>query len=84
MFIGHFAVGFAARKFAPQASLGALLAAPLLLDLLWPIFLLIGWEQVRIVPAPPNETALAYFALSAWIVIPWVWWFDRHRTPDRR
>jgi membrane-bound metal-dependent hydrolase YbcI (DUF457 family) len=48
MFIGHFAVGFAAKKFAPRTSMGALLAAPLLLDLLWPVFVLLGWEQVRI------------------------------------
>jgi len=30
--------------------LGALIAAPILLDLIWPIFLLLGWEQVSIVP----------------------------------
>lgn len=52
MFIGHYAVGLAAKKFAPRASLGVLIAAPLLLDLLWPIFLLIGWEQVSIQPNP--------------------------------
>lgn len=50
MFIGHFAVGFASKRFAPQASLGALVAAPLLLDLLWPVFLLTGLERVRIAP----------------------------------
>jgi hypothetical protein len=50
MFIGHFAVGLASKRFAPQSSLGALIAAPILLDLLWPIFLLRGWEQVAIVP----------------------------------
>ena len=50
MFLGHYAVGLAAKKFAPQASLGALIAAPILLDLLWPIFLLLGWEHVSIVP----------------------------------
>lgn len=49
MFIGHYAVGFAAKKFAPNSSLGALMAAPILLDLLWPIFLLTGWEHVSIV-----------------------------------
>ncbi len=27
MFIGHLAVGFAAKRFAPQASLGALIGA---------------------------------------------------------
>ncbi len=48
MFIGHFAVGFAAKKFAPRTSLALLLAAPLFLDLLWPWFLLLGWEHVRI------------------------------------
>jgi hypothetical protein len=52
MFIGHYAVGFAAKKFAPSASLGVLMAAPILLDLLWPIFLLIHWEQVAIEPNP--------------------------------
>jgi hypothetical protein len=50
MFIGHYAVGLAAKKFAPGASLGALIAAPILLDLMWPIFLLLGWEHVSIVP----------------------------------
>jgi len=50
MFIGHHAVGFALKRAAPRTSLGALMAAPLLLDLLWPMFLLLGWEQVRIDP----------------------------------
>jgi hypothetical protein len=48
MFIGHYAVGLAAKKVAPRASLGVLMAAPILLDLLWPIFLLLGWESVSI------------------------------------
>jgi hypothetical protein len=50
MFIGHYAVGLASKKAAPQASLGVLIAAPILLDLLWPIFLLIGAEHVVIQP----------------------------------
>lgn len=49
MFVGHYAVGLAAKRFAPRTSLGALIAAPILLDLLWPIFLLLGWEHVSIV-----------------------------------
>ena len=49
MFVGHYAVGLAAKQFAPRTSLGVLIAAPILLDLLWPIFLLIGWEHVSIV-----------------------------------
>jgi len=50
MFIGHYAVGLASKKAAPHASLGVLIAAPILLDLLWPIFLLIGSEHVVIQP----------------------------------
>ena len=50
MFIGHYAVGLASKKLAPRASLGALIAAPILLDLLWPVFLLLGWEHVSIEP----------------------------------
>src|SRR4051812_26582715 len=50
MFIGHYAVGLAAKKFSPDSSLGALIAAPILLDLIWPIFLLLGWEHVSITP----------------------------------
>lgn len=58
MFIGHFAVGFAAKKFAPRASLAPLLAAPLFLDLLWPVFLLLGLEHVRIAPGDTRYTPL--------------------------
>ena len=50
VFIGHFAVGFASKRAAPRASLGVLMAAPLFLDLLWPIFLIAGIESVRIEP----------------------------------
>jgi membrane-bound metal-dependent hydrolase YbcI (DUF457 family) len=58
MFIGHFAVGFASKRAAPRASLGPLMAAPLLLDLLWPLFLLAGVESVRIDPGNTAFTPL--------------------------
>lgn len=48
MFIGHFAVAFAAKRAAPRTSLGTLFVAAQFADLFWPIFLLLGWEQVRI------------------------------------
>lgn len=60
MFIGHFAVGFAAKRAAPKTSLGVLMAAPLLLDLLWPVFVLTGIEQVRIDPGNTVVTPLAF------------------------
>ena len=46
MFLGHAAAGLAAKRLAPRASLAWLLAAPWLLDVLWPLFLLAGIEQV--------------------------------------
>jgi len=61
MFIGHFAVGFAAKKFAPRASLAPLMAAPLFLDILWPPFLLLGWEHVRIDPGNTRYTPLELY-----------------------
>ena len=60
MFIGHYAVGLAAKKFAPHASLGALMAAPILLDLLWPIFLLLHLEHVTITPNPNPFLRLSF------------------------
>lgn len=50
MFIGHFGVALAAKRLAPKSSLGALMFAAEFLDLLWPIFLLLGVEHVRVVP----------------------------------
>ncbi len=56
MFIGHFAVGFAAKKFAPRSSLAPLIAAPVFLDILWPIFILLGVERARIAPGDTRFT----------------------------
>ena len=58
MFIGHVAVGLASKKLAPDVSLGTLLGAPLLLDLIWPVFLLLGIETVRIEPGATQVTPL--------------------------
>lgn len=60
MFVGHYAVGLAAKRFAPKTSLGILIAAPILLDLLWPIFVLIGWEHVSLVDSPNSFLRLQF------------------------
>ncbi len=52
MFIGHYALALAAKRAAPRASLGVLFAATSLADLLWPVFLLLGWEQAHFIPGP--------------------------------
>ncbi|MFN0158100.1 MAG: hypothetical protein ACKVRP_08540 [Bacteroidota bacterium] len=61
MFIGHYAVALAAKKQAPQVSLGMLVLATQLVDLLWPLFLLLGLEHVRIVPGITLVTPLDFY-----------------------
>jgi len=60
MFIGHFALGLAAKRAAPQVPLVLLFIAAQLADLLWPIFLLAGIEQVRIDPGNTAFTPLDF------------------------
>jgi membrane-bound metal-dependent hydrolase YbcI (DUF457 family) len=75
MFIGHFAVGFAAKRYAPRASLAVLLAAPLFSDLLWPPLLLLGWERVRIDPSKMKLAPLdfVYYPWSHSLLLCAVW-----------
>jgi hypothetical protein len=58
VFVGHTAVALAAKKAAPEVSLGLLLGAAVWLDLVWPIFLLTGLEDVRIDPGITAFTPL--------------------------
>jgi membrane-bound metal-dependent hydrolase YbcI (DUF457 family) len=60
MFIGHFALGFAAKRAAPRLSLAALFAAAQLADVIWPFLLAAGVEQVRIVPGITAFTPLDF------------------------
>jgi hypothetical protein len=62
MFLGHYAVAFASKRFAPRVSLGLLLTAALLLDLLWPVFVLLDLEQVRIEPGNTAFTPLNFIS----------------------
>lgn len=48
MFIGHFAVAFAAKRAAPELSLGMLFIAAQLADLIWPTLVLAGVERLEI------------------------------------
>jgi len=61
MLVGHIAVGLAAKRVTPRVSLGTLVLAALLPDLLWCIFLLAGIEHVEI---KPGRGAVNYLAAS--------------------
>ena len=89
MFLGHYGAAFAAKRVAPRTSLGALSFAAQFLDELWPILLLLGVEQVEIVPSlirrqsstvPSERVALSvtpldftYYPFSHSLVMAVVW-----------
>ncbi|MGH9363525.1 MAG: hypothetical protein ACRD2T_16565 [Thermoanaerobaculia bacterium] len=87
MFLGHFAVGFAAKRVAPEISLGTLFIAAQLADLLWPVFVLLGLEVVAIAPGITAVTPLDFVrypyshslvALLGWgAALAAVWWVVR-------
>lgn len=65
MFIGHFAVAMGAaamggKQAAPSLRLGTWFLAVQWLDLIWPVFLLLGWEQVVIDPGNTAVTPLNF------------------------
>ena len=61
MFIGHIAVAMGAKKVAPKTSLGTLIISAQFLDLLWPIFLILGIEHVRIDVGNTAVTPLDFY-----------------------
>jgi len=60
MLIGHYAAAFGAKKAAPLVSLGWLVAAAILLDMIWPLLLLSGHEQVVLAPGNTAFTPLDF------------------------
>jgi hypothetical protein len=61
MFVGHFALAFAAKGIKPRVSLAAWLMAVQLADLIWPVMLLVGLEHVRIAPGITTFTPLDFY-----------------------
>lgn len=60
MIAGHAAVALVAKTKAPSVSLGWFMAVTYGLDLLWPVFLLIGAERVEISPGATAFTPLRF------------------------
>jgi len=75
MFVGHLALGFAAKRATPRVSLAILLTASQLADVLWPLFLALGLEQVRIDPGNTAFTPLNFvsYPYSHSLVMLVVW-----------
>jgi hypothetical protein len=60
LFIGHFGVGFGAKRAAPRTSLGTLFLSAQFIDLLWPTLLIAGVERVEIRPGITRVTPLDF------------------------
>jgi len=75
MYIGHFGLALAAKRAAPEVSLGTLFTATQLVDLIWPVFLIAGIEQVSIEPGITVVTPLnfTYYPFSHSLLAFTVW-----------
>ncbi|OGQ59595.1 MAG: hypothetical protein A3J24_06570 [Deltaproteobacteria bacterium RIFCSPLOWO2_02_FULL_53_8] len=60
MFIGHYGVGLALKRYAPCTSLGTLMFAALWMDILWPLLILSGVERVRIMDGATEAMPLVF------------------------
>jgi membrane-bound metal-dependent hydrolase YbcI (DUF457 family) len=89
MFLGHHAVAFAARRADPRLSLGILVLAATLVDLFWPIFLLLGLERVEIEPGNTAFTPLnfTHYPIThsvpgtlAWATTLALLWYSRNKA----
>jgi hypothetical protein len=75
MFLGHFGLAFAAKRVAPRPSLGTLILAAQLADVIWPLLLLLGIEKVKIVPGitPVTPLDFVYFPFTHSLVADIIW-----------
>jgi hypothetical protein len=75
VFVGHLSVAFAAKKVSHATSLVWFVVAANFIDLLWPLFLLLGIERVSVVPGISAFTPLRFDAYpwshSLLMVVVW-------------
>lgn len=75
MFVGHIAVGFCAKPFAPRTSLGTLVLAAVWMDVLVWIFVVVGLEHIAVKPGITTTNALDLYdyPISHSLVMSIVW-----------
>lgn len=60
MYLGHYAIALAAKRASPNTSLGTLIVASQLIDIIWPLFVLVGLEKVVVDPGNTVVTPLLF------------------------
>ena len=87
--VGHFAVGLGAKPIAPWVSVGTLMLAAVVADLLFWAFVLLGVEHVRVSPGITATNALDLYDIPlshslamdiVWAVLLGCAYFLRHRN----
>lgn len=75
MVIGHYGVALAAKRPAPRVSLGVLILAAQLVDLIWPVLLLLGVERASITPSdnPFLRLSFDYYPWTHSLLMSVVW-----------
>jgi hypothetical protein len=77
MFVGHYGVALAAKRFAPKTSAGVTFLAVQWLDIVWAILVLVGWEHARIVPGYLPASSLVFYdypwSHSLLMAMGWSW-----------
>ena len=75
MFIGHFGLGFGAKKAASTISLGTFFIAVQFLDLLWPVLLLLDIEHAVIKPGTGHAQPIDFtdYPISHSLVMVLLW-----------
>lgn len=61
MFLGHYGVAFGLKRADPKLSLASLFLAAQFVDLLWGVFLILGWERVRVDQFAANPSLALIF-----------------------
>jgi membrane-bound metal-dependent hydrolase YbcI (DUF457 family) len=91
MYLGHYGVALAAKRASPGTSLGTLILASQLIDILWALLVLVGVERVAVDPGRTIVTSLNFtdypFTHSLLAVLVWAslfsslyWFTTRNRT----
>jgi hypothetical protein len=81
MFVGHYAVALAAKRFTPKTSMGLLFIMVQLLDVVWAPLILLGFEHARVMPGLMPASALDLYDMP-WThglvaALGWAWFTYR-------
>lgn len=75
MFIGHYGVALALKRADPKLSLGTLFLATQFVDILWTVFIILGWERARVDPGHTAASPFQFlsYPLSHSLAAAFVW-----------